>query len=232
MSPFNNNNNTVTDEKESSDLESPLLELDVEEDTTTTNVDDDNNNNDRQLVLCSSLRLCCCFTNTNNSRAVVLIKPILFLRKTIWVIVASYALVPLLLYKNNLPATLYASLLILIHVFVLIVYLYGVKFFQLDVDRVSLGGRVIGLLAVIYLLTIVSGWESDSNLPHLLLQMMVLCFVHTVVLAFLMVAIVRVKDDNNIESDEDDDILRTSSLGNDDIVNTSTHAGVAVVCRI
>lgn len=135
--------------------------------------------------------------------SLVLLKPSLFLRKTVLIVLASYALLPLLLYKSSLPGALYVSLLVLIHVLVLVVYLYGIRFGELDVDRLSLGGRILGLGVTIWLLTVVSGWEQehDHNLEILAAQMLVLCLVHTIVLAFLMVAVQQRGTNINCHSD-------------------------------
>ena len=93
------------------------------------------------------------------TRRLVLLEPRLFLRKACLVIVGSYALIPLLASKSTMPAGLYLTLLLAIHVAVLIVYCYRVKLRSLDIDRVSLGARVLGLLVVTWLLSAVSGWR-------------------------------------------------------------------------
>jgi hypothetical protein len=144
----------------------------------------DNNNNadtkeDRSLPLCK----------LSPSRKLVLLKPALFVRKVILVVLASYALLPLLAYKSSLPGALYVSLLILIHIGVLGLYLYKVTFRDLDVDRISLGGRILGLALMIWLLAVVAGWEDRTHMGVLAVEMLVLCLVHTLVLALLMVAV-------------------------------------------
>ena len=147
------------------------------------NTDADENNSKQEMV---SLSLC----KLSPTRRLVLLKPELFLRKVMLVFVASYALLPLLAYKNSLPGALYVSLLILIHVGVLFLYLYRVTFQDLDVDRLSLGGRILGLVVVTWLLTVVSGWQDRTHIGVLAIQMLVLCLVHTIMLALLMVAVV------------------------------------------
>jgi len=150
-----------------------------------------------------SLPLCQITTN----RQIVLLNPPLFFRKTILVILASYSLLPLLLYKSSLPGALYASLLIIIHVGVLVVYCYRVRFMDLDVDRLSLGGRILGLGTVIWLLTVVSGWQDHEHVQVLAVQMLVLCLVHTLVLALLMVAIEPVAEVVAMEEEEEEEII-------------------------
>ena len=132
-----------------------------------------------------SLPLC----KLSPNRRLVLLKPALFLRKVMLVVVASYALLPLLAYKSSIPGALYVTLLILIHVGVLVLYLYRITFRDLDVDRLSLGGRILGLAVVTWLLTVVSGWQDRAHIGVLAVQMLVLCLVHTIMLALLMVAV-------------------------------------------
>merc|ERR1712057_58471 len=55
-------------------------------------------------------------------RRLVLLDPMLFAKKTALVFVASYLLIPLLAEKGAMPAWVYASLLVAIHVGVLGVY--------------------------------------------------------------------------------------------------------------
>ena len=62
----------------------------------------------------------------------------------------------------------------------------------MDVDRVSLGARVLGLLVVTWLLAAASRFTALDSIAVLAAQMLVLCAVHTLVLALLMVAVERV----------------------------------------
>eukprot|EP01043_Picozoa_sp_COSAG02_P074598 COSAG02_NODE_15004_length_1215_cov_1.352151_2_plen_181_part_00 len=134
---------------------------------------------------------------SGKTRRVVLLEPRLFLRKAVLVVVGSYALIPLLAYKSTMPAGLYLTLLLVIHVAVLVVYCYRVKLRSLDIDRVSLGARVLGLLVVTWMLSAVSGWQDHDQLLKLAAQMLVLCAVHTVALALLMVAVEPVEQVGN-----------------------------------
>ena len=135
----------------------------------------------------SSLEIPLCKLSRN--RKLVLLQPGLFWRKALLVFVASYALLPLMAYKTKIPGVLYVSLLVGIHVLVLFLYCYKVTFRELDVDRLSLGSRILGLLVVSWLLSVVSGWQDREHFGILAAQMLVLCLVHTSVLALLMVAV-------------------------------------------
>lgn len=130
----------------------------------------------------------------SRNRKLVLLQPGLFWRKALLVFVASYALLPLMAYKTKIPGVLYVSLLVGIHVLVLFLYCYKVTFTELDVDRLSLGSRILGLLVVSWLLSVVSGWQDREHFGILAAQMLVLCLVHTSVLALLMVAVKETTD--------------------------------------
>jgi len=150
----------------------------------------------------SSLFLC----RVGPNRQLVLHKPILFMKKVVLVVAGSFFLLPLIMYKSKLSGIVFAICLILIHVVVLVVYLYKVKFRELDVDRSSLGGRLLGLIVTIWLLTVVSGWtEGTSSIIMLGLQMVVLSFVHASVLAFLMVAVEPIIDNDEDNDDDEND---------------------------
>jgi len=150
----------------------------------------------------SSLFLC----RVGPNRQLVLHKPILFMKKVMLVVAGSFSLLPLIMYKSKLSGIVFAICLILIHVVVLVVYLYKVKFRELDVDRSSLGGRLLGLTVTIWLLTVVSGWtEGTSSIIMLELQMVVLSIVHASVLAFLMVAVEPIIDNDEDNDDDEND---------------------------
>lgn len=117
----------------------------------------------------------------------VLSNPRLFAVKTASVFVLSFALVPLLQWKDDLPALLYTGSLVGLHVFILGVYLYRVRFRDLDPDRRSLVARVLGLAITVYLLSATSAFDADSSIPQLALQMLGVSLVHMLILALLMV---------------------------------------------
>eukprot|EP00192_Tetraselmis_astigmatica_P014846 CAMPEP_0117670938 /NCGR_PEP_ID=MMETSP0804-20121206/13049_1 /TAXON_ID=1074897 /ORGANISM="Tetraselmis astigmatica, Strain CCMP880" /LENGTH=166 /DNA_ID=CAMNT_0005479329 /DNA_START=334 /DNA_END=834 /DNA_ORIENTATION=- len=119
--------------------------------------------------------------------------PKLFLQKVVFVFVLTYLLLPLIWYKSKLPAMAYAAGLIVLHGVVLLVYCYKVQFRQLDPSWRSAAARLLGLGLCIALLLLVSDW-ADANVTSLWVfaaQLGVLCLVHTVVLAFLMVSLDR-----------------------------------------
>ncbi len=117
----------------------------------------------------------------------VLSNPRLFMVKATSVFVLSFALVPLLQWKDDLPALLYTGSLVALHVFILGIYLYRVRFRDLDPDRRSLVARILGLGITVYLLSATSASDADSSIPQLALQMLGVSLVHMLILALLMV---------------------------------------------
>ena len=117
----------------------------------------------------------------------------LFVRKTATVFVLAFVLVPLVDLKHQLPALIYAGALVALHVVVLGVYLYRVRFRELDADWRSLVARVMALVLVTYLLSAVSGFEEGTPQSWLAAQMFGISMLHTSVLALLMVRVERVE---------------------------------------
>jgi hypothetical protein len=71
---------------------------------------------------------------------------------------------------NELSAYTYAGLLIGIHVLFIIIYMYRVKFTQLDYERKGLLSRVLGLLFCVMLLGLVSESLEKDDLSILALE--------------------------------------------------------------
>lgn len=117
----------------------------------------------------------------------VLSNPRLFLVKTSSVFALSFALVPLLQWKDEIPALVYTGSLVALHVFILGIYLYRVRFRDLDPDRRSLVARVLGLAITVYLLSATSTFDADSSIGRLATQMLGVSLVHMLILALLMV---------------------------------------------
>lgn len=107
------------------------------------------------------------------------------------VFVLSFALIPLLQWKSDLPAMAYAGSIVVLHIFILGIYLFRVKFRDLDPDRRSLIARILGLVITSYLLSTTSSFSAESSTTQLALQMLGVSLVHMVILALLMVRIVR-----------------------------------------
>jgi len=121
----------------------------------------------------------------------VLLNPRLFFLKAASVFVLSFALVPLMQWKADIPALIYTAALVGLHIFILGIYLYRVRFRDLDPDRRSLIARILGLTITTYLLSATSAFDSDSSIGRLAVQMLAVSLVHMVILALLMVRAVR-----------------------------------------
>ena len=114
-------------------------------------------------------------------------EPYMFLKKTLFIVAATYLFIPLIALHNKgeLSTLLYASILVGLHVIFIVVYFWRVKMKELDQDRRSLYARILGLLACLYLLYMVAG-NLEEDLGRLALELLGLCAVHTLILALLM----------------------------------------------
>jgi hypothetical protein len=113
----------------------------------------------------------------------------LFLKKTAAVFGLSLLLVPLVELKGGVPAMVYVVGLVALHVFVLGIYFYRIRFRELDPDVRSLLARVGALAFMIYLLAVASDFDQSTSMSTLVLQMAGVSLLHTVVLALLMLRI-------------------------------------------
>ncbi len=113
----------------------------------------------------------------------------LFVRKTLSVFALAFLLVPLLTIKGGIPAMVYAFGLVLLHIAILGVYFYKVRFGELDPDRRSLAARVIGLVLTTYLLMVTSGFSEDDSVALVTAKMFGVSVVHMVMLLLLMVRV-------------------------------------------
>lgn len=113
----------------------------------------------------------------------------LFLKKTAAVFALSLLLVPLVEMRGGVPAMVYVVGLVVLHIFVLGIYFYRIRFRELDPDPRSLIARVGALAAMVYLLAVVSDFNQSTATSTLLLQMLGVSVLHTLVLALLMVRI-------------------------------------------
>ena len=126
--------------------------------------------------------------------SVRLLEPRLFLQKLAVIVLASFAFLPLMAAHEagHVSALVYAAVLIVLHVSFIIIYLWRVRYRELDGgDCRSLSARVIGLVACVMLLWLVAkvmtGYEV--SLWMLALEILGLCAVHTLILALLMVRV-------------------------------------------
>jgi hypothetical protein len=109
--------------------------------------------------------------------------------KSLFVVVLSYALVPLILLKSDFPKLAYTLMIVGIHVVVVVIYFFRVRYRDLDHNWRSLAARLLALAFAIALLLLVSESEGMKDLMRLLLLMLALCVVHMLILLLLMVRV-------------------------------------------
>jgi hypothetical protein len=109
----------------------------------------------------------------------------LFLWKCLFVAILSYALIPLQLSKNKMPAFWYASILVALHVGILCLYFWRVRCSEFGK---ALLARLVGLAFTCGLLMIVVNEQDRPGQPtwHMYGWIAILCTVHAVILAILM----------------------------------------------
>lgn len=115
-----------------------------------------------------------------------IVDPSLFVKKTVSVFVLAFALLPLISLKSQVPALAYIGALVVLHIGVVGVYFYRVRFRELDPNWRSLVARVAGLAMMTYLLLLVSKFDPEAPMSTLALQMGIVSVLHTLVLLFLM----------------------------------------------
>ncbi len=109
----------------------------------------------------------------------------LFVRKTIAVFASSFVLLPLLEFRSTVPALLYAAALVVLHVIVLVIYLYRVTPSQLVESWRGVMGRVLALAVVFYLLVLLSRFDDDASRSMLAAQLLAVAVLHGVVLLLI-----------------------------------------------
>jgi len=93
----------------------------------------------------------------------------------------------------QISALAYAIILVSLHVGFVVIYLWRVRFRELDGgDYRSIAARVLGLAFCIVLLWLVAKFTTTSDdvkLWVLAIELLGLCAVHTLILTFLMVRV-------------------------------------------
>ena len=118
----------------------------------------------------------------------------LFIRKTIAVFAASFLLLPLLELRSAVPALLYVAALVVLHIIVLIVYVFRVPMRELATSWRGLAARILGLAVVSYLLVLFSRFDDDASRAALAAQLLMVAILHAVVLLLLSARLIRPGD--------------------------------------
>lgn len=108
--------------------------------------------------------------------------PGLFYKKLATLFVTTVALIPLVQYKLYVPAALYIGALLLLHVFILYIYLTRVDWQQFAVDKKELFVRLSSVGFFIYLLTTLR-FEGATTI--ILLNMAGAFVIHVVIMLFM-----------------------------------------------
>ena len=118
----------------------------------------------------------------------------LFFKKTLVIVLASYLFLPLMGLHDDgeITSLAYATILVSLHLFFLLIYFYRVRYKDLEADSSSRTFRVLGLVFCVILLLLVAG-NLDNDLKMLAVELIALCAVHTVILAFLMVKVEKIE---------------------------------------
>ena len=122
-------------------------------------------------------------------RRFLLLEPRLFLWKAAGVLVLSAALFPVLSVRDGLPATAYAGSLVVLHIAILGIYLYRVRFRDLDPDARALALRVLALVVVSYLLVVVSRFDPAGPKSTLAMQLLAITAFYAILLALVMIRV-------------------------------------------
>lgn len=111
----------------------------------------------------------------------------LFFVKTAVIFLATYAFIPIMALHNDghLTSLTYAVILVALHIAFLAIYVWRVKFRELDPNNASLAARILGLITCVGLLALVAG-QLEDDLGRLAIELMGLCAVHTLILGLLM----------------------------------------------
>lgn len=118
-----------------------------------------------------------------------LLEPRLFAWKAASVLLLSAALFPVLAIRDGIPAQIYAGALVVLHIAILLIYFYRVRFRELDPDFRALALRVLALIVVSYLLVIVSRFDPDGPKSTLAVQLLAITAFHAVLLGLVMIRV-------------------------------------------
>lgn len=117
----------------------------------------------------------------------ILIDKKLFVRKLVMLLGFSAGIIPLLLYKNYFGAALYVILLLLLHLYFLVVYLWRVRWKELLNNKLGFVIRAAAILFFTYLLSLLRSGEEIASV------IVFLCISVSIHIALLLLLMVRVE---------------------------------------
>jgi hypothetical protein len=107
----------------------------------------------------------------------------LFYKKLVTLSVATVALIPLIHFKLSVPASLYLSILLALHLYIMYVYFAGVPWRALIQNKKELLIRLAAIGFFVYLLTVLSFVGSPAAI---LLNLAGAFMLHVIILMLMM----------------------------------------------
>lgn len=102
---------------------------------------------------------------------------------------AAFALLPLISEKARFPSLLYVGFLLVLHLVVLVAYVYRVRFRELNPDWRSLVARLVAVAVVVYFLVLVSDFQDGQSVARIAWTLLVISVLHAVVTTLLMLRV-------------------------------------------
>ncbi len=112
--------------------------------------------------------------------------PALFWRKIVRLLATTLVIAPLVTLKLYLPTLLYVGVLLLLHTYILYIYLNRVDWRHLAASRSGLIARVLGVIFFAYILTLV---KFTGQVQLVLFNVGLAVMVHVLILALLMIKV-------------------------------------------
>jgi hypothetical protein len=121
--------------------------------------------------------------NITNQLSIRLLDNSLFLKKLVTVFAATLILVPLVYYKLYVPAGLYITALLALHLVFLYTYFTRLPWARLVSNKVGFGSRILALVFFIYLLGVL---KFQGNFEVVMTNLVAGLGIHTLILFSLM----------------------------------------------
>lgn len=131
----------------------------------------------------------------------IIIDKQLFIRKFVMLVAFSAGLIPLILYKNEVGTLLYVGALLVLHAYVLAVYLWRVSWRAFLKSKRQFAIRLLGILFFSWLLSLLRSGESIGSIVGFLC---ISAFLHVMLLLLFMVKVESVLDYERARAQDDE----------------------------
>ena len=121
--------------------------------------------------------------NITNQLSIRLLDNTLFLKKLVTVFAATLILVPLVYYKLYVPAGIYITALLALHLVFLYTYFTRLPWARLVSNKVGFGSRILALVFFIYLLGVL---KFQGSFEAVMTNLVAGLGIHTLILFSLM----------------------------------------------